>query len=176
MSLRSMFPRPRHHAQKGWAGERGIEIRVLAGALARLLDDENMRGEGFGAMPRTPHPRPGRPYFYGSPRREGNRPRPGPRARPRDTRPNALPRRGPPVAAIRVPRRYRRDEREARRPRGVTPRGPLRGGPERSANDPQRNPRGGQCGGPARSAKEPQAQNQSSHAKADGGKIRKSGG
>ena len=64
-----MFPRPRYHAQKRWAGERGIEIRVLAGALARLLDEESMRGEGFGAKPRAPHPRPGRPY-YGSPKRE----------------------------------------------------------------------------------------------------------
>ena len=165
---RSMVPRPRYHAQKRWAGERGIEIRVLAGALARLLDEENVHGEGFGAKPRTPYPRPGRPYFYGYPRREGYQPRPGPRARPRDPRPYALPRSGPPVAAIRVPRRYCRGRLEARRPRGSNPRGPLRGGPERSADDPQREPRGGQCGGPERSAKEPQTPNQSSRAKTDG--------
>ena len=37
---------------------------------------------------------------------------------------------------------------EKRQPRWSNPRGPLRGGPERSARDPQRNPRGGLCGGP----------------------------
>ena len=50
--------------------------------------------------------------------------------------------------------------REKRQPRGVKPRGTLRGGPERSAGDPRRNPRGGLCGGPKRSAKEPQTPSQ----------------
>ena len=60
------------------------------------------------------------------------------------------------MAAIRAPRRYEPVLLEERRPRGNDPRGPLRGGPERSAHDPRRKPRGGLCGGPARSAKEPQ--------------------
>ena len=68
-----MPQRPRYHAQKRRAGEHGIEIRIIAEALGRHQAEENVRGEGFGAKLRTPHPRPGRPYYYGSPRREGNR-------------------------------------------------------------------------------------------------------
>ena len=167
-----MFPRPRYHAPKRRAGERGIEIRVLAGALARLLDEESIRGEGFGAKPRTPHPRPWWP-FYGSPRREWNGQRPGPRDGPWDWSPRTLPRRGPPMAAIRAPRRYQHGGLETRRPRGSIPRGPLRGGPERPANDPQRKPRGGLCGGPGRSAKDPQTPPKTSREKTNGGNPRK---
>ena len=79
------------------------------------------------------------------------------------------------MAAIRVPRRYPHGGLETRRPRGSNPPGPLRGGPERSANDLQRNPRGGLCGCHARSAKQTQAQNQSSRAKTDGGRPGKAG-
>ena len=50
------------------------------------------------------------------------------------------PRRGPHVAAIRVPR-WNQEEWGKRRPRGSNPRGPLRGGPERSARDPQTPPK-----------------------------------
>ena len=60
------------------------------------------------------------------------------------------------MAFIKAPRRYRHGEWEMRRPRGRDPRGPLRGGPERSAEDQQRKPRSGLCGGPERSAKETQ--------------------
>ena len=146
---------------------------MLAGALARLPDEENVRGEGFGAKPRTPHPRPGMPHFYGSPRREGYRPRPGPRARLRDTKPSALPRNGPPVAfGNRVPRRYQHGGLESRRPRGSNPRGTRRDAPKGQPMI-RRKPRGGQCGGPERSAKETQTPNQSSRAKTDGGRAGK---
>ena len=58
-----------------------------------------------------------------------------------------------------------------RQPRGFEPRGPLRGGPERPADDPQRKPQDRLCGGPARSAKEPQLSHKSTtRAKAKGGK------
>ena len=59
------------------------------------------------------------------------------------------------MAAIRVPR-WPRQELCGRQPRGFEPRGTLRGGPERSAGDPQSKPQGRLCGGPERSAKEPQ--------------------
>ena len=48
---------------------------------------------------------------------------------------------------------------EERRPRGNGPRGPLRGGPERSACDSQRTPRISPCGGPARPSDDPRLQN-----------------
>ena len=119
--------------------------------------------------PKRPPAIPPAAVFLRLPKTRGGLDEIPPRGRPWISRPYALPRRGRPVAiGDRVPRRYRRDERETRQPRGSDPRGTQRGGPERSANDPRRNPRGGQCGGPARSAKETQTPNQSSHAKADG--------
>ena len=48
-----------------------------------------------------------------------------------------IPRRGPPAAAIQVPRGYCPKDLTRRKPRGVKPRGTLRGGPERPADDPQ---------------------------------------
>ena len=57
--------------------------------------------------------------------------------RPRDWRMSPTPLRGPPVASIKAPRWHRPVVLEERRPRGSDPRGPLRGGPERSACDPQ---------------------------------------
>ena len=68
-----------------------MEIRVLAGALAWLLEEENVLGEGLGAKPRTPYPRPGMPYFYGRQNCEVNRPRSPPRARPRTRDPARCP-------------------------------------------------------------------------------------
>ena len=154
---RSMPPRPRYHAQRRWDGQHGKEIRVLAGALARLLDEETMQGKWRGAPPRTfqrpPRGRYWRPYDS-YPRREGNWPKWPPRPFSRDSRPRVLPRRGPPVASARVPRRYYHEEWVTRQPHRSNPGGPPRGGPERTANDPRRNPRGGLCGGPERSAKE----------------------
>ena len=148
-SKRSMPPRPRYHAEKRWTGERGNEIRALAGALARLLEEENVQNEWRGvpprSFPRAPYPRQRRPYLYGNQRWEKAWPRRPPRARPRDPRPCMLPRRGPPVAFMRVPRRYQNDQWETRQPRGSDPRGTLRGGPERPADDPWRKPRGGVC-------------------------------
>ena len=171
-----MFPHPRDHAQNGWFDDRGNEIRALAGALARLLHTENMDGEGYGALPRTnrrtPDPRQWVPYYYGNQRGGRTWPSRPPRARPEEWRPRFKPRRGSPVAAIKVPRRYQRDQRETRQPRGSNPGGTRRGGPERTANDPRRTPQGGLCGGPERSAKEPQTPSQARHAKTNGGKAK----
>ena len=59
------------------------------------------------------------------------------------------------MATIKVPWWYQRESVKERRPHGSNPRGTLRGGPERSADDPRRNPRGGLWGGPGRSARDP---------------------
>ena len=173
-----MFPHPRYHGGNGRAGYRQNHIQMIAGALASLLNQESRPCEWYKAPPRPfrrgPRPYPRRPYNYGYPRPDRYQRRFPPRDRPWDWSPYALPRRGHPVAVgDRVPRRYRRDERETRQPRGSDPRGTQRGGPERSANDPPRNHRGGQCGGPARSAKEPLTPPKASRARADGGRSGK---
>ena len=67
---------------------------------------------------------------------------------PWDWRSRVFPRRGPPVAAIETNQWRLQEDWKKRQPRGVIPRGPLRGGPERSAHDPHRKPQGGLCGGP----------------------------
>ena len=176
-----MFPRPRYHAPKRWEQERAIEIRAAATTLARLLGTgtrhDEWRGRSWQPRQRRWVPRAEPQRFYGPPRRSFSRraepqqwrpytcyeprwlggwQRGGQRAYPHDWRPWVLQRRDPPVAAIKVPHRYQQESWEMRRPCGFKPRDPLRGGPERSAGDLQRNPRGGLCGGPARSAKEPQ--------------------
>ena len=75
------------------------------------------------------------------------------------------------MAAIKVPWWPRQEQGCKRQPRGLIPRGTLRGGPERPADDPQRNPQGSLCGGPARSAKEPQLPHKKfTKGKAKGGK------
>ena len=167
-----MFPRPKYHARKRWTGQHGSEIRALAGALARLLEEENVQSQWRGVPPRSfqraPHPRQMRPYYYTNHWPERPWPQRPPRAYPPDPRAQVLPRKGPPVAFMRVPRRYQHDKWETRQPRGSNPGGPLRGGPERSADDPWRKPRGGLCGGPGRSAKEPQAPSQTSLVKTNG--------
>ena len=154
--------------------ERGNEIRAIAGAIARLLDAGDMRSEWRTTPPRTlrgtPYPRKWRPRLYGNQTREGAWPRRIPRARPEDPRSRMLPRRGPPVAGIRVPRRYQHDQWEKRQPRGKQPRGTPREGPERSADDPRRKPLGRLCGGPGRSAKEPQTPPKTSRVRTNGGK------
>ena len=170
-----MFPCPRYHAQGAWARQHGQEIRAAARTLVRLLGPEYRPGEW--RSPHWQHPWPRRHtwrselrWFSGAPPREefprapersrrapyrfGNVSNPGdwqpepPRINPREWRARVLPRRGPPVASQRVPRWYCSEEGKTRQPRGVKPRGTLRGGPERSANDPQRKPQGGLCGGP----------------------------
>ena len=75
--------------------------------------------------------------------------------RPGDWRSYLMPRRGPPVAVVKAPRWHRPVVVEERRPRGPEPRGPLRGGPERSSDDPQRAPRASRWGGPGRSSDDP---------------------
>ena len=94
-----MFPRPRYHAQKRWAGGRGNEIRLIAGALAHLLEEEKMQNEWRWArsspFPKAPYAQQRMPYFYGDPRCEGPWPNRPPRSCPSDQRPFMLPRRGP---------------------------------------------------------------------------------
>ena len=60
-----------------------------------------------------------------------------PKHDPQDRRSHVLPRRGPPVAVIRVPRWPRQEEECKRQPHGFAPRGTLWGGPERSAKETQ---------------------------------------
>ena len=174
---RSMFPHPGNHTHERWAQECANEIRAAARALTRLIGTGTRHNE-WRDRSRQPWqgrwvPRGRRQRFYGPPRGFQRRPEPqrwqaslghDPRSemsrqQPRgDWRTRALPRRGHPVAIIRVPRWNDRGERCTREPRGLIPRGALRGGPERTADDPRRKPRGSLCGGPARSAKEPQLQ------------------
>ena len=157
-----MPPPPRYHTPSRWEQERGEDIRTAARTLARLLGTEDGHGEWRAQTWQRPHPRgwsrrgppgwprapPPRRAFRGAPEQRRWRPFPQdrrwgtssewspPRARPWDWRSRVLPRRGPPVAAIRVPRRYRQEELCTRQPQGVKPRGTLRGGPERSAEEP----------------------------------------
>ena len=171
-----MFAPRRHHGPPEWAYSRG-KVRAAARTILQILDEENARrewrdrgsqlGQQRGWEPKreprrlanppprsrqgTRWPRQWRPPFGGDRRWGGSPEQFPPRATPRDWRSRVLPRRGPPVAAIRVPRWTRQEETCERQPRGVKPRGTLRGGPERSAEDPPRKPQGGLCGGPERS-------------------------
>ena len=133
-----MSSRPRYHSRDGWAWDRGMS-RSTAGALARLRGPRYPqyerrdawwqcpppRGWVWRTQPRRsdrpppgpwfqrpPRPRQWPPYCWGDPRR-GNHPhRFPPRARPWDWKSRAMPRRGPPVAALRVPRWYWFEEGE----------------------------------------------------------------
>ena len=177
-----MFPPTRHHNPGWWSREGRAGVHMVATALARLIDAESRRSEWrepgwqrrqqrtpswrreprwFDGPPRGSPPRRtpahGRwlPNHQGDPRRRRDWQRQNPNQHPRHWRSSIRPRRGHPVAAIRAPR-WNQEEREKRRPSENVPRGPLRGGPGRSADDPQRKPRGGLCGGPGRSANDPQ--------------------
>ena len=100
-----MFPRPRHHTQKMWANQRGNEIRILAGTLVRLLDEKfqnDRRGAQARAFLGKPH-ETWRPNFFGKPRCEWSWQGCPTNTRPRNPRPRVQPRRGPPVAAMKVP-------------------------------------------------------------------------
>ena len=145
-----MFPRPRYHGGYGPARYRQHDTQMIAGALASLLDQGSRPWEWFRAPPRPPRrgprPYPRRPYYYGYRRPEGYGSRFHQRGRPWDWSPYALPRRAYPVAiGDRVPRRYHRDERETRQPRGSNPRGTQRGGPARSAKEPPTPPKTSQA-------------------------------
>ena len=192
-----MFPRPRYHGLDRRADERGNEICAAARTLLWLLGSEarhNQWRDGrwyhqqnrrqrrneprmFISQPlRQTFPGPSRPrqtrlHPPGIPRREREWPRGPQGAHPRAMRSLVLPRRGPPVATIRAPD-WPRPKLIERQPRGSNPRGPLRGGPERSADDLRRNPRDGLCGGPGRSAKEPQPQ-KLIRVETNGGRTRK---
>ena len=194
-SLRSMFPRPRHHNPGWWSREGRTGVRMVARALALLLDAESRHSEWrepgwqrrqqrspswrreprrFDGPPRgTPPRRPPAhgwwmPHTQGDPRPRRDWQRQYPEQRPRHWRGSMRPRSGPPVAAIRAPR-WNQEEWGKRRPRGSDPRGPLRGGPERPADDPQRKPQGGLCGGPGRSANEPQTPPKTTSQRSNGG-------
>ena len=155
-----MFPRQRYHENGRWTRGRGEDVRAATRTLAWLLDAESRDGwreagwpqrqprwtwrsgpRGFRSLPPwrsfhgTPGPRHWRPYFWEA-RRRRDWPRQFPRPQPQDWRPRVMPRRGPPVAKIKVPRWYRKEANE-RRPHGSRPGGKLWGGPERSAGDPQ---------------------------------------
>ena len=173
-----MSTRPRYHNPGEWAWDGRSETPAVLAALTRLLRVENSTcgcchrrwhsPPGWRPGPRrfsgpppgrtfygTPQPRQWRSHFRGDKRLGDNFQRFPSRPCPWDWKSRALPRRGPPVAAIRVPCWYWLEEGKKRQPRGYEPRGTLRGGPERSAHEPRRKPQGGLCGGPARSAKEP---------------------
>ena len=174
-----MFPPTRHHNPGWWSREGRARVQFVARALALLLDAESRHSEWReprwqrhqprtpswrreprrfdcpppGSTPlRTPAPGPWLPHPQ-DPRRPTEWQRQYPEQHPRHWRSSMLPRSGPPVAAVHAPR-WCQAEWGKRWPRGEEPRGPLLGGPERPADDPQRKPRGGLCGGPARSAKE----------------------
>ena len=159
-----MFPPTRHHSPGWWSREGRTGVRMVATALARLIDAESRRSEWrepgwkrrqqrtpswrreprrFDGPPRGSPPRRtpahGRwmPHHQGDPRRESDWQRQRPEQRPRHWRGSMRPRRGPPVAAIRVPH-WSQEEWGKRRPRGSDPRGGLCGGPGRSANEPRR--------------------------------------
>ena len=172
--LRSMSAGRRHHGPKMWARDRGDAVRWAVRTLAQAFGGEGRRewrdasrrhpprwsrsGRGeprwfAGASPRRPFQgsrEPGywRPRFFREERRSYWQP--PPEQSPGDWRSYSMPRRGPPVALIKVPRWHGQEWWDERRPRGPEPRGPLRGGPERSAHDPQRAHRGSPCGGPKR--------------------------
>ena len=179
-----MSTRPRYHDLGAMDQVRGDEIRLTASALARILGAQSRHNEWRDRSCWSP-PRRREPWRNGPRRLYSHHPRAGfPRTRgprywrprydvfarpgmtfdqarrsshPYDWRFQVLPRRGPPVTAMKVPRDCRPEDPRKRQPRGSNPGGTLRGGPERPADDPRRNPRGGLCGGPGRSAKEPQA-------------------
>ena len=148
-----MFTPPRHHGPSKRANRRG-QVSAAVRTILHVLDEENRRWEwreacwqrrqqrGWvprrGQMSGYPPPRP----FQGTPRprrwlpdcgrdqRWGGTPNHFPQRQPPwDWRSRVLPRRGPPVAAIRVPR-WPRQELCGRQPRGFEPRGTLRGGPK----------------------------------------------
>ena len=175
-----MSARPRHHGPRVWARDRGDPVRWALTTLARAFGDggrrrdwgdttrqhppwwrQTRRGEPrwfAGTPPRRPFQRSREPGYWRSRFfREERRGywQPPPESCPCNWGFRPTPRRGPPVAAIKVPRWRRPEWWNERRPRGSNPRGPLPGGPERSAGDPQRTPRGSPCGGPERSSDDP---------------------
>ena len=154
---RSMSTRPRYHDLGARDQARGKEIRQAVRAIARILGAQNRRNKWqdrrYWRPPRRREPRRNGPRWFDAqdprvapPRARGPRhrrpfydegersrmvfqqaPRPG---HPNDRRFQAFPRRGPPVAAIKVPRGCRPEDPRKRQPRGINPRGPLRRGPK----------------------------------------------
>ena len=174
--MRSMSAGPRYYGPKILARDRGEAVRWAVRTLAqsfggrgtpRVAGRKPARPAGWrpvrwsdarwysNAPPRRPFQssrEPGcwQPRFSDHERRSFWQPPSVQRTG--DWRFRPMPRRGPPVAAVKVPRRDMGEMERERQPRGPEPRGPLRGGPERSAGDPQRKPRDSLRGGPASSS------------------------
>ena len=192
-----MPPRPRYHNNRYWVPDSGDDVRWAVRTLAAAIGAETHHNEWWnpswyrsqrrtgprrgprqfhgpprGAFQRRPDPWQWRPYFPGNERYPGSVQQEAPRTHRQNWRPRMRPRRGPPVAAIKAPRRYHHGEWEKRQPHGSNPGGTQRGGPERPADDPRRTPQGGLRGGPGRSAKEPQTPPKPSRGKTNGGMAR----
>ena len=130
---------PRYHAGKRWEQKSAEDIRAVARTLARLLRDENRYSEWRDAgwqrhcprgrfprsaprrynrsprwPPRTPEGLKWWPRLYGDERRGRQWQMEALRANPWDSWSRTQPRRGPPVAVMKVPRRYQHDEWEKR--------------------------------------------------------------
>ena len=162
-----------YHGPKDWAQDRGDAVgwalRTLAQAFGAGFRRPDWRGPGWRsshqwrpvrrseprwfanapprrAFPGTREPIHWRPRYFREEPRGSNWQRQPPMQRPSEWRRHPTPRRGPPVVAVKVPRWNWPELSNERRPRGNVPRGPLRGGPERSAGDPQRTPRGSRRG------------------------------
>ena len=154
---RSMSARQGYHGPKFWAPDRRGDIRRAVRTLVQAFGVQDPRHDWPGPGWQSRH-QPGRAWRR-EPRRFANTPprrpfqsprepsywrpryvreerwgsawqRPSPVQRFQDCKSRALPRRGPPVAAIKVPRWYRQVVRNERQPRGSNPRGTLRGGPK----------------------------------------------
>ena len=157
-----MSARPGHHNPDRRDQERGEDIRAAARTLARLLRTEtrNDGRRGGSLRPRQMgwRPRSGPGRLHGPPPRDP--PQETPSGDPGGCLPIAVRDGGrtgtgypkgqapglenrcaaqerPSCGSDPSPRRYQQVLLEERWPRGIVPRDPLRGGPERSANEPQ---------------------------------------
>ena len=172
-----MSARPRYHGPNRWDRRSGDNVRWAVRTLAQALGvgvrrhdwrDANRqrrqrsrwvlrseprwfaRARPRRPFTRVPEPPRGRPFVNGYEAQAGNWQRLPGRPDPLDCRDMVLPRRVQTVAVIKARHWTRQKVLRERQPRGLIPRGTLRGGPERSAEEPRRNPRGGLRGGPQR--------------------------
>ena len=153
---------PRYHGPRVWARDREdavrCAVRTHAQAFGAGYRRPDWRGPGWlssqqwrqtrreeprwfaGASPRRPFQGSREPGYwrprYSREERQSNW-QPPPAQRLCDSRFRPTPRRGQPVAVIEVPHWPWQEALCERRPRRSEPRGPLRGGPERSASDPR---------------------------------------
>ena len=156
-----MSTHQRYHSRKSWAWD-WRNSRQAAGGPGRFRDPKYRRCDRRDSRWQRPLPRewvwrdPQR-HFHGSPASPAFQrpPRQWPPHRWRDPRwerifqwfppgthhwdwmSRVMPRRGPPVAELKVPHRYSPEDGKKRQPRGTQPRSTLCGGPARSADEPQ---------------------------------------